>query len=417
MKRDRTLMWVMCLGALAFLLWTLFFRIDVAAVMMGEVVPSGRVKHVQHLEGGIVSNILVREGEFVETGQALIELSSASPDADVNELELRLKSLDMDVLRLQSLLDGQGKIVIPETEDKNSESVRSAGELFRRQWDNYQARLREQNQQLQLRKVEQDAEIIKVRNLKPRLGYIQEQIKINENLMRDGLANRFEHLDLLKEANSIESEIDNSKVNLQRINVILEKEQTVLQGIVNDQQEQWNRELISARKMLAELTSRMDKFVDSQARTVVRAPANGTIFNLFVHNPGAVIPPGGHVLTIVPEDETMLIEAKMMVADVGYVKKGQAVRLQLANDASAGFQPVNGSVVYISADAVSEQNKPPYYLVRIRPDTPVFSNGHQTYPLVPGVVVQANVIVGERSLFKYFVNPVFQGFSSAFSER
>jgi adhesin transport system membrane fusion protein len=268
-----------------------------------------------------------------------------------------------------------------------------------------------------LRKVEQDAEIIKVRNLKPRLGYIQEQIKINENLMRDGLANRFEHLDLLKEANSIESEIDNSKVNLQRINVILEKEQTVLQGIVNDQQEQWNRELISARKMLAELTSRMDKFVDSQARTVVRAPANGTVFNLFVHNPGAVIPPGGHVLTIVPEDETMLIEAKMMVADVGYVKKGQAVRLQLANDASAGFQPVNGSVVYISADAVSEQNKPPYYLVRIRPDTPVFSNGHQTYPLVPGVVVQANVIVGERSLFKYFVNPVFQGFSSAFSER
>lgn len=416
-QKERILLWLLCSILIGFFLWSIIFKIDVAAMMVGEVVPAGQIKKIQHLEGGIVSKILVKEGEPVTKGQPMLELSSTRPDADVHELETRMASLDVDVLRLQSLLQGQETMTIPEGIRFTENALKNGLELFQTQRLNYLALISEQQVTINLRKVEKSAEHDKITFLSPRLGYVNEQINISEQLIEDGLTNRFEHIDLLKEANTIESNIASSQTNIAKIDVTLNREKARLKSLINKQKEAWSRELAFARKQLNEFKERLYQFIDSQKRTIVRSPVSGTVFKLFVNNPGAVIPPGGTVLTLVPAGDSLIIEAQMMISDVGYVHIGQKARLQLLSDSSGGFQPISGTVDYISADAVSEAQQQPYYLVRITPEETSFSNGDQRYPLLPGVSIQAGVVTGERTLFAYMINPLFQNVSSALTER
>ncbi|PHR26254.1 MAG: hypothetical protein COA36_12635 [Desulfotalea sp.] len=416
-QKERTLLWLLCGILMAFFLWSILFKIDVAAMMVGEVVPAGQIKRIQHLEGGIVSKILVREGETVITGQPILELSSTRSDADVHELEVRMASLGVDVLRLQSLLHGVDVMELAPGTCVDDVGLENGLELFHTQRLNYLALVGEQRVTIDLRKVEKSAELGRITFLSPRLGFVNEQVKISEQLIKDGLTNRFEHIDLLKEANTIESNIASAKNNIVKIDVTLSREKARLKSLIHKQKEAWNRELAYARKQLNELQERLYQFVDSQKRTVVRAPVSGTVFKLFVNNPGSVIPPGGTVLTLVPAGDSFLIEAKMMISDIGYVHLGQKARLQLLADSSGGFQPIFGTVDYISADAVSEPQGQPYFLVRITPEKTSFSNGEQLYSLLPGVSIQAGVLTGKRTLFAYMINPLFHNLSSALSER
>ncbi len=419
MSKQRLLLWAICFGLAAFVAWSYFFKIGVAATMVGEVVPSGQVKKVQHLEGGIVSEILITEGQSVQQGEPLLELSSTSSDADVQELQLRISSLTKDINRLQILLDWVDKL--GNGEDSTTffapEQFSSTNQLLRSQWRNYRARVQEQYQHLTLNEINMRAEQNRIHLLNPRLGYIEEQIRISEKLMKKGLSNRFEHLNLLKEANSIQAEISTSKSSIEKAKAVRQKDAMALQSLISDQTADWTKELTAAGKLMAELKERLSKFIDSQKRTTVRAPVSGTVLNLYVHNQGAVIPPGGMIVTIVPEDESLLVEARMMISDVGYVKVGQQTKLQLLGDVSAGFQLLSGKVIYISADVIDDEEGIPYYLVRIKPDELFFTSDTGTYPLMPGVTVQTTILTGERSLFAYFLNPIFHNFSSVFSER
>lgn len=417
MKKERILIWSICSMLTCFFLWSVLFKMDVAATMFGEVAPAGKIKKVQHLEGGIVSRILVKEGETVEAGQSMLELSSSRTDADLHELETRMDSLVVDVLRLQNLLEDNDTMTVPEGFDADNKAVESGRELFQTQRQNYLALIGEQQVTVKLRKVEVQAERNRLNYLKPRLEYVTEQVKISEKLIQDGLTNRFDHIDLLKEANTIETNISSARTNIKKINVTLNREKAKLNSLTNKQKEAWSRELAFARKQLNESEERLHQFEDSQDRTVIRAPVDGTVFRLYVNNPGSVVAPGGTVMTLVPAGETLIVEAKMMVSDVGYVELGQQARLQLLSDSSGGFQPISGKVDYISADAESEGQQQPYYLVRITPDTTAFTNGEQTYPLLPGVSVQVGVLTGQRTLFAYLINPLFQNVSSALSER
>jgi len=416
-QKERILLWLLCGLLIGFFLWANIFKIDVAAMMVGEVVPAGQIKKIQHLEGGIVSKILVKEGETVEKGQPMLELSSTRSDADLYELETRMASLDVDVLRLQSLLQGQDTMEVQEGSRLEDSALKNGLELFQTQRLNYLGLLSEQQVTIKLRKVEISAERDRIAFLTPRLGYVNEQIAISERLIEDGLTNRFEHIDLLKEANTIESNISSAKTNVAKIEVTLNREKASLKSLINKQKEAWSRELAFARKQLNEFRERLYQFVDSQKRTVVRSPVGGTVFKLFVNNPGSVIPPGGTVLTLVPAGDSLIIEARMMISDVGYVHLGQKARLQLLSDSSGGFQPISGTVEYISADVVSEAQQQPYYLVRITPDNMSFTNGEQSYPLLPGVSIQAGVLTGQRTLFAYMINPLFHNISSALTER
>ncbi len=419
--RSSALLWALCACVLSFFIWAAYFKLDVASSMTGEVIPAGQIKQIQHLEGGIVSQILVREGQEVAAGEAVVELSSARSDADVKELNIRLFSLKLDSARLTALLQGLDSpdfsFAKLDSRSANVEQYRTAQALFVHQKRSLDSRSAEQTQKIEMLEVERAAEEAKLKLLKPRHKMVKEQIAISKGLMKDGLANRFEHLDLLKEANGVQASIAAAESGMASLRVSLKREQTVLRGITNDAREKWSKEQSYSKKQLAELDERMQKYLDSQKRTVITAPVAGTVFKLFVFNEGAVVKPGGTLLTLVPGGESLVVEARMMVGDVGYVQLGDPAKMQLMAATGESYQPVLGGVSYISADAVSEPKQPPYYLVRVEPEQLHFSDGKNSYPLVPGVSVQVSVVTGQRTLLEYLLNPIFNNFSIAFNER
>ena len=130
-----------------------------------------------------------------------------------------------------------------------------------------------------------------------------------------------------------------------------------------------------------------------------------------------MVAPGGLVLSLVPGGDHMLAEVKLPVSEIGFIKIGQLARLQLSATVSRGFAPMSGHVVFISPDAVTQENKPPYFMVRILADKKAFEHGNISYRLTPGVPVSAAIVTGRRSVLMYILDPLFGGFNFALNER
>lgn len=188
--------------------WAWFGRLDVVSVAVGEVVPRSQVKLVQHLEGGVVADILVREGESVIAGQALVELETIAPDSDVEQLALRIEALTVDVARLTAETNGATEITFATgVEDRYPIAASEARSLF-------QARRLRIREQLGVQKAvihQRDSEVAEIKarltNNKKRLGLLRRQIKISNELMKDQLTNEMLHLNLLKDGTTLEGEI------------------------------------------------------------------------------------------------------------------------------------------------------------------------------------------------------------------
>jgi len=401
----------------AFVVWGAVCKLDIASHSSGEVVTSGQTKLVQHLEGGIVRRLLVREGQSVKAGDALAELERSASDAELRELEAHIGGLQIRILRFEAQLAGRASFDVPAAlAAKFPEQVRTARELFESQKKRLAGNLEVQGLKISQRDGELNELQARRDHLQGKLKLLSEQISISEKLLKDGLANQYEHLNLLKELEMTRGTLNETNASLGRIATGRRQESASLRTLESSDREQMQKDLEEARKQLAEFQERSGKYTDSQRRTVVRAPIDGTVMTMNVVTEGGVVPPGGTLMSLVPAGERLLVEAKLPVGDVGLVHAGQPARLQLMSASARGFKPLEGTVVDISPDSVVEQGKEPYYRVRIEPAQREFLLDARRYPLVPGVMVSVAILAGERSVLGYVFDPLTQGMRAALTE-
>jgi adhesin transport system membrane fusion protein len=301
-RAAQRLLWTLSALALTALIWLSFAPLDIVSQASGEVVPSTQLKEIQHLEGGIIDEIVVREGERVEVGQSLLVLQATASEADVRELETRI--------------------------DHAAEN----------------------------------------------LTLIEEQIKISEELLKDELTNRYNHLTLLREANTLKSR-------------------------------------------LAEDEHKLRKLKDNLDRTVLKSPVSGYIKQILVDTQGGVIKAGETVIEIVPADDRLVVEAQLPFYDVGYVRAGQKAQIRLASADAARFPPLEGEVIRVSPDSIVPDEGDPYYLVRVETEQDAFLRGEERYPLVPGMQMQVSILTGQRSVLEYLLTPFMSSAEMALRER
>lgn len=401
-----------------FVLWAMLFELDIAAHAPGKVVPAGQVKRIQHLEGGIVRSIFVKEGEHVQAGQPLVELESTATQADLQEIQTRIATLKINAARLQALLDGAPRMAAaPELQSAYPGQWQSAEELFA----SHQSRLRNAIAEQDLKIRQRQAEIEEMRSrlshTSSRHKLLSNQVSINEQLLSQGLVNDYEHLELRKEEQTLRGQIAETRATLSRVVAGLAQEKVALDSLKSGEDEQLRKELSDTTRELAEFGERVRKFADSRARTTIRAPIDGVVMTLYVVTTGGVVAPGGTVLTMVPGGDRLVVEARLPVGEVGFLRQGQPVRLQLVSAAGRGFQPLNGTVAHISPDSVVEAEQEPFYLVRIAPGGDSFASGDSRYPLRPGVVVDASILTGSRSVLGYILDPFLSGLGNGLRER
>ncbi|MCJ8344740.1 HlyD family type I secretion periplasmic adaptor subunit [bacterium] len=414
---TRKTLWILILFIASILTWAAYFEIDKASLAEGEVIPTSKVKRIQHLEGGIIENIFVQEGQFINKGSKLVELENTASVADLNELDARISSLKIKKQRLQLQLNGEVDFKVDKSlQSLYPEQVEIASRVLTSNIIRLNNKLAIQEQVI-VQKQEEILEIKdQIKNLIAGLKLQRRRIQIDRELQTDGLTNEFEHLNLLKEENSLSGKISEYQHKLPRLKSLLVEAKLNLLSIKQKEDELLLKELEEIRKQLIEFRERRKKLLDHQDRTMVKSPIEGIIKSIYYVTVGGVIPPGGTLMTIVPKDEAIVIRARLMVGDVGFVRLGQDTKISLLSSGGKSFQSINGKVSYISADSIIEGDRPPYYDIKVIPNFEYFSNGKQRYPLKPGVQVSIAILTGKRTVLRYIIDPLVNGMSGALIE-
>ena len=402
----------------AFMIWASVTTLDIVSIATGEVVPSSQLKTVQHLEGGIVSKILVREGEIVQKGQKLVVLAPTASSADVNELKVRLAGLEIEVVRLDGLVSTKNKpSYSAQLQLKYPKLVEQSIQRAKIQRRRHKSELLKQKKSI-LQRRQTVAEVkIRIKNSKAGLKLIREQVAISKKLLSQGLTNRYDHLDLLKEEGRLNGGIEEDLATVARAKAALAEGQASLAAIQDIFDDENRKELDKARQTYSELSQRMAKYKDSYDRTSLRAPVGGIVKSLYVATIGGVIKAGDPVIDLVPEGDRLVIEAKLATADIGYVERGQDVIVKLASADAARFDGLAGEVAAISPDTLMTPEGSPYYKVMVQTNKSYFEKGKARYNLLPGMQVVANIQTGQRKVFEYFLEPFLASMGDAMQER
>ncbi|MEI6559423.1 MAG: HlyD family type I secretion periplasmic adaptor subunit [Rhodospirillaceae bacterium] len=414
------------LGLLALLvLWATLAPLDVVSNAQGEVTPATRLKAVQHLEGGIVSEILVEEGALVKKGQALIRLDPIRAQSDARELTKRLTGLRLDVLRLGAEIEGRAVLDIPaELESATPDLAAQAREIF-------ETRRKRAHHDLAIQRnlvIQREGDVrelgLRIANNRKSLEIITSEVQISSNMLRGDLTSRMAHLELLRQQQSLRTLLEGDENALPRSEAALAEARERLGSLTETQLEQARKELGQAQQQVDELGQRALKFANIEERTVLRAPVDGIVKTLAVSTEGGVIQPGQTVAEIVPVEDRLIIEAQLPIQDISYIHAGQPVRVTLASPEASVFGHLEGQVVRVSPDAVVSSGSQgtagggrSFYRVRIETRQSHFTVGGWDYQLYPGMQVLCSIRIGSRSVAEYLLSPWFRSLRLAFQER
>ena len=381
--------------------------IEVLSLADGKIIPQGRIKFVQHLEGGIVEEILIKEGQKVETSQPLVILSKEKASSEFEEINSRLKSINLSILRVNSEKEKRNDIIIPD-QMKNlfdNDLIKFENELLK-------SRKKAIDSERKSKVSNIDKSKQNLINLKKRLKIVKEQESISEKLLKAEATNRLRHLELLRELSDVESKIDEQK------SLILFNENE-LEKVNNNYDEQLNQELSTLKKEKEELNKRIQKYSDSLNRTVLKSPVTGIVKLISVNSKGAIVAPGVTVVEIVPDNEKLIVEAKLPLSEIGYISSGLDAKIRLNTPEGSRFRALEGKVVFVGADriSISDKNEESYYLVKIETKETSFSKKDENFELFSGVPVVVGIITGKRSFVDYFLTPFKNKVSFALSER
>jgi membrane fusion protein, adhesin transport system len=410
--------WVLAGVVATFLGWAATAPLDILTMAQGEVTPIGQVKEVQHLEGGIVREILVHEGDRVSPGQPLVELEATASGADLAELNVRVRSLLISEARLDAEAGLAEAPVFPaELLVDRADAIARERELF----DTRMGRLANERAGLDEQLHQSEAALNELRarqrNNRRSLELLNEQIKISNDLLKQQITSRYNHLTLLREASELQKAIEEDAAASVRIESAIAQARLGDASAVAAFVEDAKTQLAEIRRSIDELAERQHKLTDTVGRTVLRAPVEGIIKTLRARTIGGVVQPGQTVVDIVPVESGLVVEAKLLPQDVGYVQVGQQASLRLASADASRYGALPATVQLVSPDTLVDDKGRAYYLVRLETQGIEFMRGAQHYRLLPGVQVVAGIHTGQRTVLEYLLEPFLGNLELALRER
>ena len=400
----------------ALVLWAHITQIKEVATTRGEVIPADLIHNVQHLEGGIVSEILVRNGDFVNKGQSLVRFAPPATMSELEQMSVRYASLLLEQERLHALIGNRN----PEF----GATGNSYPELATQQLTIYQAQLNSQkqkvlviDQQIEQKKSEKQRSLNQSNIMKKEIKLLEEQVDIRKNLNKTGVVARDELLttqiqlsENLREYRQFQDNFIVAKTTLAEARQ--RRKDAEFEFIKDIQLEAGN--IISE---IAEVKQTLIRLNDRARRLNVVAPVSGIVQALAINSINAVAEPGKIILRIVPIDDELIVESRIMPDDVGHVHIGQSADVKVDSYDSSRFGSIDGTVKQISATTYLDEKNNPYYRAEITLNQTWVGDNPETMKIIPGMTVQANIETGTKSILAYLLRPISRGFDNAFSER
>lgn len=417
-KGGRLLLWIICLLITAFIVWAAFAEIDEFTRGEGRVIPSQYVQMVQNLEGGIVAEIFVKEGQQVSRGEPLVRLddtrfSSSLRESDVTQFQLKARAARLNAeakdqtFPEETLLAEGVPANIVETE-KNLFNVRE------RELNNNKQVLKQQSLQKQQELSEWKA---KLSQFKRSYGLLNRELKMTEPLVAQGAISQVEVLRIRRQLNDIYGEIETADLTIPRIEAALQEIEEKLSVADSSFRSQAQLEYSETKSELSRLTESSQALVDRVNRTVISSPVNGTIKQLFVKTLGGVIQPGLDIVAIVPNEENLRVEAKVSPADIAFLYPGQEATIKFTAYDFAIHGGLSGKLVNISPDTILDEEGESFYLVQIETEQAFFGAEDRPLPIIPGMTVHVDILTGKKTILDYILKPLLKTKQLALKER
>jgi HlyD family secretion protein/adhesin transport system membrane fusion protein len=407
---ERALVGGAALLLAAFLAWASVTRLPEIAVAPGEVATSVASAPVQHLEGGIVEAVLVREGETVAEGQPILRLNDTAARADLGQLRVRNAALRLQAERLAAVIAGGGSfdgsaLAAPQ---RAALEARLAAQADRR------ATLAELVAQ---RRSEVATLAAQASALDRQIAIFREELATRQALARDGLATRVSVLEANRMLLGAEAEHERLTGQAATAGGAMAEAEARLAELRSGWVDEARQEAARVAAEIAETDETMARLLDRAERTVLRAPSAGVVRGLAVTRPGSVVQPGALIAEIMPADATLVVEARVAPRDIGFVELGQAVTVKAQAFDFARFGTVDGTVERISAGSFLDEQKQPYWRVRVALSQAHVGQDPGFARLAPGMTVSAEVTTGRKSVLQYLLKPLYASGATAFRER
>lgn len=405
-------------GALVFvfLAWAALTNMKEVARAPGEVIPAGKVKVVQHLDGGVVDEIAVEERKLVEQGAILLRIDGSQALADLRQMEARRDSLRLREERLEAVT-GDRKPDFAKLDIQESGMLSSQREIYVTQMAARASTLSILDRQIDQRKQ-------RLRQLETALDVAKEHLALTGELsdMREDLASRrLINRTVLLETRRAKVTASGEVARLTEEIGVARQELAEARNRRADTQNQLQREALAelgtVRSELAEVEETLQRLQARVDRLEVRAPNRGYVQDLRVQTIGQVVQPGALLMQIVPDDAPLEAEVRISPRDIGFVRVGQPVNLRVTSYDYSRFGVARGVLKRVSATSVVGDDSKPYYRGLVALNSPYVGDVPGKNPLQAGMSVEAEIKTGEKTMLAYLTKPLIDVVSMSFHER
>ena len=413
LSSQRAFVLLTAISGAGIFLWAGFASIDVIVRTEGRIIPAGKSQIIQHLEGGIVRQLLVQEGEIVRAGQPLMELSDIQARSTLGQEQSKGAALRGREARLLAELNGLDTIPFPD--DLKDVDVRRAETEA---WKARRTRLAEEIRVLHAQSAQKRGEISESgsrrQNLIAELGVAQEQYSVISGLRKNGAASELEVLEARSRVQRLSSQIAEAGAAVPRLRAGEAETESRVAEVRARFRSEASSELTQVRADLEKSNLEVGTNTDRLDRNSVRAPVSGFINRLAVTTVGGVVRPGEVLMEITPDDQRVVIEARARPNDRANLRRGLPARVRLGAYDYATFGAMDGEVAEVSADTLIDEKEGRYYRVRIEA-TPA-PGARQPLEIVPGMTASADIVVGKRTVLSYLLSPLLKFRDGAFRD-
>jgi adhesin transport system membrane fusion protein len=415
---SHLILWLSLIFVVVAIIWADLATLDEVTRGSGKIIPSSQIQVIQNLEGGILAEILVKEGDIVEQDQPLLRLSDIRFSSSFKETQLKFYELLANTARLTAEVEAKPLNLPAEVIEKHPSIAYNTERLFLSEKHQLETNLNILEQQVKQRK----QELVELKSKRSRLSrsyqLLKKELQMSEPLVQEGAMSEVELLRLRRSTNDLHGELNSAQLALPRV-------QAKIDEVKNKIEDQKTRFHTNALEQLNESKAELDRvshtilaLQDRVTRTKVTSPVKGTIKQLKVSTIGGVIQPGMDLLEIVPIEDQLLIEAEIRPANIAFLRPGLKAMVKLTAYDFSIYGGLKAKLEHISADTITdEENGNSYFLIRLRTDKNYLEKNGEKLNIIAGMTVDVDILTGKKTVLDYLLKPIIKTRDRAFKER
>ena len=411
-KTARFLIWFSFLFFVALIAWMYTAKIDQLIRGVGRVIPSKKIQTIQNLEGGIVSKLLVHEGDMVKEGMVLIELDKTAYKSKKEENQLKIDELRAKIRRLEAESKGKKFVV------KRGKKLKQEERLYRANQKVVNQEISILKKQLFQKRNELKELKAKKQNLQKSLNLTKKEVQMKRDLLEQLVGSRNELNLAEQKLSSVEGEFTATSLAIPRLVSVIEQVKTEIKQVKITFQKKATEELTSAKDELARVEQSVISKKDRVTRATVRSPVTGVVQRLFFNTIGGVVKAGESIMEIVPTNDTLIINSKIRPADIAFISVGQEAIVRFTAYDFAIYGSLRGEVIHISADTiVDSMKKTTYYQVEIKTNRNYLGSEDHKLKIMTGMVATVDIVGEKKRILDYILKPILRAKQNFLSER